>query len=737
MYRLPRDAIDLLDVPYRQVVKIEVHTKDSEFTLTEEDILQGGLTIDRYSVSGSKIEIGSAVAGELTLKIKNDDGRFNDVRFEGAELNVWVGVKKWDAHRWENAEIYWIPCGYFIVDSPPRTLSTISLTALDRMVKFSKEVDAAKLSFPLEVEGLINRCCTLCGVVCGSDLTKLINRRYVIKELPQTTSETLTYRQLIAWAAEITGTCAYVDWDGQLRFAWYEDTGEVFDGSRRYSSDLYESDVAITGVAFTDDDEAKTQYLAGTADYAFDMSGNGLVQSDFQNVVDTVYVARKGFAYRPYEAVVKSAPYLWPMDMIHFIDKDGNDHVTVVTHVTFTLNTATSIAGVGETEQSDGYAVGGLTDNQRRILEAMQREQHRDLSSREQALVALNEMIGGSLGLYYTEVESDNGTPLRYFHNAKTLEESTIIYTFGSNGFAWTSDWNDGKPVWQYGFTKDGNAVYNALSAYKISAEYIEAHSITAELLASEYIAKTEQDLADVFDGANEYTDEKLKGYSTSEEVKTAIKQSASDITLEVSKTYATKNSLGDYTKISEIRSKFAMDSSSVTIESGVISFKSNSISIDSDNFKLTSNGSVTAKGTFTSDNQLGNTVSLSSGAIRFKDNDNAASIGIANESLLISAKTTYLTCDNEISLQSGAIRLNCDSLYTYVSKGGAGFMGSNASKSYISSITTSSVTINYMTNFHAEGGGYAWTDMTTTIPYLSGWSSSTMNFTHGIMTTS
>lgn len=50
-----------------------------------------------------------------------------------------------------------------------------------------------------------------------------------------------------------------------------------------------------------------------------------------------------------------------------------------------------------------------------------------------------------------------------------------------------------------------------------------------------------------------------------------------------------------------EVRSKFALDTSSVTIESGTITFKGNTLVVDSDNFKLTSRGAVTITGTFTS----------------------------------------------------------------------------------------------------------------------------------------
>lgn len=67
-----------------------------------------------------------------------------------------------------------------------------------------------------------------------------------------------------------------------------------------------------------------------------------------------------------------------------------------------------------------------------------------------------------------------------------------------------------------------------------------------------------------------------------------------------------------------EVRSKFALDPSSVVIESGTITFKGNTLVVDSDNFKLTSGGAVTITGTFTSAGEshgLKNKAEVTSGA--------------------------------------------------------------------------------------------------------------------------
>ena len=70
------------------------------------------------------------------------------------------------------------------------------------------------------------------------------------------------------------------------------------------------------------------------------------------------------------------------------------------------------------------------------------------------------------------------------------------------------------------------------------------------------------------------------------------------------------------------IRSKFAMDASSVTIGTGRLTFNSNTIVINSTNFKLDAYGNVTAKGAFESgDEQSGGYACIKNGTLELKYN--------------------------------------------------------------------------------------------------------------------
>lgn len=380
MVNVSQDIIKSFNEGNKQTALIEVTAGSKTFTITDADIIQGGLKIDRYCVTNSKIEVGSAVASELSLKLQNYDGKFNDVSFEGAVLNVKIGIKlssvlesatlgKGILRRMilgsasSDQDVAYVPCGLFIVDTPPRKLSTISISALDYMVLFDREVNASALSFPIHVDALIQKICSICNVTLATDVSVLPNHYFSIGGLPDT-NQTLTYRQLLQWCAQLTGTCAFMDGSGRLVLKWYEQTGVTITASERYSSDMLENDITITG--FTCDDGNGNTYLSGTADYTLDLSDCGFLTNAYDGVLKELQTARGGFAYRPYSATIKSAPYLFPLDMIRYKDKDGVVHDTIVTNVTLALNCNTAISGAGETVTSFSYAqsTSGVTSQQ-------------------------------------------------------------------------------------------------------------------------------------------------------------------------------------------------------------------------------------------------------------------------------------------------------------------------------------------------------------------------------------
>lgn len=313
--------------------------------ITEEDIKADSFSIDRYCATGNKIEIGSAVSSEFSVVLNNSDGKFDGIVFEGSVLCVDVGF--------EHTKDNYVRCGFFTVDEPPRAFSTISLKALDYMMLYDKTIDRTKLTKAFYTpEELVRRISELCEVEI-SDLIKFSQLPNADQSLSIPATAT-TYRQLLQWVAGITGTCAYIDWDGKLRMSWFVDSGVNITPSLRYSGNVHESDIEITGVT------VKTQeatYTDGSEKYPLVVEGNGFVYSGTEeHRATTIGSVVNGFTYRPYECTCLPMPYLFPLDGITYTDKSGNVISTVVTNHTFGLNSTSSLAAQGESQQKKGYA---------------------------------------------------------------------------------------------------------------------------------------------------------------------------------------------------------------------------------------------------------------------------------------------------------------------------------------------------------------------------------------------
>lgn len=442
MYNISQKAKELLKNNSRQTVTIEVSAGEDSFSIHEDRVLQGGLTIDRYANSGERLEIGSAIAAELSLKIKNDDGLYNDVFFEGAELSITLGIKDWTDPTSEEESI---PCGKFIIDTPPRSKSTIHIKALDYMIKLDKYADLSLFTFPISIRSMINRIAYLCDIDVSAKT--LPNENYIIEKAPST--ESLTYRNLVQWCAFITGTNAYFDGEGCLQFAWYEYTGEVISASDRYSSDLYEKDISITGLKYTNsDNETITKGVEG---YMISYAGCDILQDN--TILDEVFDVVEGFTFRPYEATIKPAPYLYPMDRIIFEDKNGRMHPGVINHVTFTMNANTYISGMSETSTSNTTVKPELT-----IPEKI-----------NQASIH---------GLYRTSKILPDQSTVNYIHDKPQLTDSKLVVMITAEGVSIS---NDGGTTWDYSFNfVTGAAIARTIQVDNAWINDLFARNITA-----------------------------------------------------------------------------------------------------------------------------------------------------------------------------------------------------------------------------------------------------------------
>lgn len=484
-------------------------------TLTDEDLILNGLEVENHAVCGEQLEIGSMTAAVLKLTLNNEDGRFNDIFFAGAELTVNLLIPLGDGTS------YRIPYGVYTVDEQPRTWSTIEIEAYDNMVKLDIPFDKTQVQSSATLCDIVHAGIDAAGLSCA-DYSMFPNGENNIDVLKIQSENPITWRQVLMWCCQCAGVCGFANGNGYIHFGFYkkytpgilqtesaenletEKADVLFiDGaaegdfplppSLRFIDNMHldESDCVLTGHQFK---VGELLYPANAVmDYGI-LTENNLVfaaadASARDSFADTVNQLLAGFTYRPYVCNILSMPQLQLLDGVDY-DENGQHHHSIVTNYTFRLNGFMNIEAKAKSQVQKGWAsLGALTPGQQAIIDSVSHkvDTTRDqLSSYENALLLFNEKMLHSMGLYKTVETDANGGMIVYFHDKSTLSESNAIYMFGASGFAWTTDgWNNGAPVWHYGFTDTGDAIFNEVQAYKISADLIQTGTLRSQNGAS------------------------------------------------------------------------------------------------------------------------------------------------------------------------------------------------------------------------------------------------------------
>jgi len=455
-------------------------------TITEDDIVEGTFSIERSWVSGSGLEIGCADTSELVFTLDNEDGRWSGYRWEGTRLTVVLDIDDEP-----------MQAGTFTIDEPPQKLTTMQIRALDNMARFNRPY-VPGIAYPATLRQILLDACSRCGVALFTQ--SFDNDIYVVSQRPE--GDDITFHHIVSWVAELAGCNAWIDQMGRLHLSWYgenqpadgtafffitpnmivedEDPALIVGPDDRFSYELAEADIEITGIVYCTED---TDYLAGNDKYALVIEENLLLQDNYESLLNSLLSKLGGFKYRPYKFETIGYPHLWPGDKItRLIDAEGNITTSIITNHTYKLNGNSSVEAKGETETVKGYATGApFTPSQKRVLQAVAKvEAARQTSSMEQAVLQLNELMVNSLGFYTTTVELETGAKITYTHDKPTLDESQIIWTQTELGFAWTDQgWQGGSPVWNYGITADGNIIVKLLTVIGVNAEWMNTGTLT------------------------------------------------------------------------------------------------------------------------------------------------------------------------------------------------------------------------------------------------------------------
>lgn len=446
-------------------------TDGSTLSITDKDLWSNGFKFeDAVSQSGS-FDIGAAIVNKLTLQINNFSGKYTDYIWDGARVVCHIGLEL--STGIERIRI----CTMTVTDAPYQNTAIISLTCEDSMRLFDRDYSESKLTYPATRLQIIQDACNVCGVTLQS--TRFDNDDFVIQNRPDDSS--ITFRQVIAWVAQMGCQWAKTDAYGRLCIGWYEKESNIpanitSKDTSGFTPWLY--DLEITGVKVTEyssnssESNAKT-YQSGDEGYIIDISENKLIQPGTGQTICSIIAERcVGLKFRPFTTSALTDIALEAGDAITITDRNGEEHKSYLTSLT--LN-----PGTFEQLECSAKSVSRNKQKQYTLNQQAQAEYRKSLrderTAREKALEDLSQRLAESSGVYTTVEKQEDGSNIYYLHSKPQLSDSDIVWKMTAEAWAVSTD---GGQHWNGGMTVDGDVIARILTATGVNADWIKTGAL-------------------------------------------------------------------------------------------------------------------------------------------------------------------------------------------------------------------------------------------------------------------
>lgn len=420
----------------------------------------------------SSFDIGSAIVNSLTLSINNFSGKFTDYIWDDARVVCYIGMQT--SAGIEKIRI----CTMTVTNAPYQSTAIINLTCEDYMRKLDRDYSDSKLTYPATRLQIVQDACEVCGVTLQT--TSFDNGDFVIKERPDDGS--LTFRQVIAWVAQMGCQWAKCDAYGRLCLGWYEKTISKTEPditakeTQGFTPWLY--DITITGIQVTEyvknssEKEVET-VAAGSEGYIIEISDNKLIQEGSAKEICEIISNRcVGMKFRPFNTGALTNIAWEAGDSIVISDRNGKIYQSYIT--TLTLN-----PGSFEQLECGAQSVSRKNKKQYSLTEQVKSETKKDIkderTAREKALKDLADRLGESSGVFTTIVEQEDGSNIYYLHNKPKLEDSDMVWKMTAEALAVSTD---GGKTWNGGLTIDGDVIARILAAEGINADWIKTGAL-------------------------------------------------------------------------------------------------------------------------------------------------------------------------------------------------------------------------------------------------------------------
>lgn len=460
----------------------------TELTVTNAELWSQGFEVESAVSSDGSFDVGDLIIGRMRLVLNNIYEDYTQYDFYDASVNVTLSLNYDDGTneslRFDN----------YTVDEANDNASQIVLSCLDNAKQFERPYSESNLVYPASVNTIISDACTVCGVplltnaVSGDD--------YIVQARP--VSDDLTFLKVVSWCAQITGNFARINNLGQLVIGWYDvstyESTQITGGGENgtdwsitdSTADSYHhvtswgslstgtDDVIITGVRVTATgaDNAQFDALCGTEGYVLEITNNELIGvSDVQTIANRVGAKIVDMNFRTYRGACLGSPIIEPGDLIWFTDRKGRNYRSFVCGTTFKVGQYQNLYCGAATPSKQSAT--GFNETTRAIVKTRQALQ-KSLTTYEDRVASMAELIARGFGMYYTAVPQQDGSVIPYIHDKPTIEQSSYVAYMTSQGIMMESDGTTTAAV-----DKNGNALLNTLTARGINADWINSGAIS------------------------------------------------------------------------------------------------------------------------------------------------------------------------------------------------------------------------------------------------------------------
>lgn len=491
-----------------------VTASGEKIPISDSELWANGFEVNDSTSSNGTFTIGALIAGKLKIKLNNIYEDYSKYDFDKASVTAYVS-KSFSDGTSEKLKI-----GEYRVSETSYDGSLITLTCLDNINNFNREYDS-NLSYPTTAYEVVRDACIKCDV--PFTMARFDNSDYVINEIPSD-NQKLTYGQVIAYILQLSGLWGKCGHDGELLIGWYDmsqfesqnynggtfstkttpysDGDSVDGGTFKYSDgdsadggtftearnyhniytqkdlNVATDDVVITGVKVTvtsKEDKAKdVNALAGKEGYVVSISDNPFISAEkAQTVANYIFKKIGGMRFRPLDAPLLSNPLIESGDVALVTDRKQNTYSCFISNRTFTVGSGTKISC--DAENASRNSADKFSNETKAIVQARKVAQAK-LSVYDKQMQLLTQLMSQSLGLFKTEQKQEDGSIIYIMHNKADLNSSNIQWKMTANGMAVSSDY--GK-TWNAGVDKDGNAIFNIMSAIGINFDWAHGGTLT------------------------------------------------------------------------------------------------------------------------------------------------------------------------------------------------------------------------------------------------------------------